>query len=465
MTTLPVTRHVPELPGKRSALVVATSAYEDAGLPRLDSTARDAAEMADVLADPYIGAFQVTKILNKTAREVRVEMDTFLAGRSPDEMLLVYLSCHGLLDQQRRLYFAATDTQTDHLAATGVEARLLSDLLDDSNARSQVVVVDCCNSGAFDFAGSKGINDAARLVQERLTTEGRGRALLLSCRPNQPSWEGPAGGSVPAPSLFTGALVKGLRTGAADVDHDGYISVDEAYNYAFNEVISSGEGQVPRRSLSKAEGILKLARNPAGQTIVPAPLPPEFSAALSDQNPEIRMGAVKIMGKFLNSSDPTLALMASQALQRITETDVPAVAAAALNLMRTADNSPLVPASSPTEISAPAATPIELYFARVSDGPKAETAARPPVGIGGNNSLSGASLRAGQELNAGLAELQKQVMQTELAAAAEQAKYQELQLESDANNAAASSVAQTAQHKMQTNSKIFEGFDQIISGD
>lgn len=84
--------------------------------------------------------------------------------------------------------------------------------------------------------------------------------------------------------------------------------------------------------------------------------------------------------------------------------------------------------------------------------------------IGGNNSLSGASLEAGRALNAGTDALAAQVMQTELAAATEQAQYQELQIETDANNAAANSVAQAAQHKMQTNSKIFEGFDQVISG-
>lgn len=86
------------------------------------------------------------------------------------------------------------------------------------------------------------------------------------------------------------------------------------------------------------------------------------------------------------------------------------------------------------------------------------------VGIGGNNALSGASLAAGRALNAGTDELAEQVRLTELAAAVEQAQYQELQIESDANNAAASSVAQAAQHKMKTDSEIFKGFDQVISG-
>ncbi len=83
--------------------------------------------------------------------------------------------------------------------------------------------------------------------------------------------------------------------------------------------------------------------------------------------------------------------------------------------------------------------------------------------IGGNSSLIGSSLAAGAALNAGEDELPAQVLQTELAAATEQAEGQELQVES-AKNADASSVAQAAQHKMQTDNELFKRFDQVISG-
>jgi hypothetical protein len=78
--------------------------------------------------------------------------------------------------------------------------------------------------------------------------------------------------------------------------------------------------------------------------------------------------------------------------------------------------------------------------------------------------VTAASLLAGQQLNALLDQLQAQVLQTEGAAATEQALYEELRIESDANNAAAASVAQAAQHKMLTNAKIMEGFDQVLNG-
>ena len=46
--------------GSRLALVVATSTYTDPGLRRLRAPARDATELAQVLADPAIGGFTVT---------------------------------------------------------------------------------------------------------------------------------------------------------------------------------------------------------------------------------------------------------------------------------------------------------------------------------------------------------------------------------------------------------------------
>jgi hypothetical protein len=48
------------------------------------------------------------------------------------------------------------------------------------------------------------------------------------------------------------------------VGGDGYVSVDEAYNYAYHYVQASGANQTPQRWLSGSEGAIVLARSPAG---------------------------------------------------------------------------------------------------------------------------------------------------------------------------------------------------------
>jgi hypothetical protein len=57
---------------------------------------------------------------------------------------VVYLTCRGVIDMRRRLYFAAADTCKDLLAATGVKWQWPIDQLDECRARSQVLILDCC---------------------------------------------------------------------------------------------------------------------------------------------------------------------------------------------------------------------------------------------------------------------------------------------------------------------------------
>jgi hypothetical protein len=247
--------------GRRLALVVAVTDYLDPSLRQLRAPAGDAADLRDLLADPEIGAFSVTSVINERAQQIRLAIEDFLFDRRPDDLLVVYLSCHGLVDLRRRLYFAARDTRKDRLASSGVEAHWLLEQLEDCRARRQVVILDCCFSGAF-ARGSKGDDDLG--LGERLVGEGRGRVVLTASRGTEYSFEGePVQGEDAARgSVFTSALVRGIRSGAADTDQDGYISVDDAYTYAFDQVRDAGGSQTPQRWLYGAEGSILLARTP-----------------------------------------------------------------------------------------------------------------------------------------------------------------------------------------------------------
>jgi hypothetical protein len=261
--------------GRRLALVVAVTDYVDAALRRLRAPAGDAAELRDLLADPDIGGFSVTSVINEKAQQIRLAIEDFLADRRPDDVLLVYLSCHGLMDARRRLYFAARDTLKNRLASSGVESHWLFDQLEDCRARRQIVILDCCFSGAF-AQGSKGDDDIG--IGERLVGEGRGRVVLTASRGSEYSFEGEPlqGEEDPRGSVFTSALIGGIRTGRADTDGDGNISVDDAYTYAFEQVRESGTQQTPQRWLYGAEGSILLAHTPpvVAPTAAPEPEPP-----------------------------------------------------------------------------------------------------------------------------------------------------------------------------------------------
>ena len=263
-------------PELRLALVVATGTYTaDPGLRALRAPARDAADLAEVLANPDIGGFAVTTVIDQPAQQIRLAIEDFLDRRGTGDLLLVYLSCHGLLDAYRELYFAATDTRKDRLGATGVEAAWVLKRLEHCRARRQVLILDSCFSGAFAQA-AKGEAD---LDLGRFVGQGRGRIVLTASTATEYSFEGePTDAAAPAGSVFTAALVKGLRTGAADTDQDGVVSVDDAYSYVFDQVQAAGAAQTPQRWLYGAEGKILLARNPAGPAPPPAPVQPSHLA-------------------------------------------------------------------------------------------------------------------------------------------------------------------------------------------
>jgi Caspase domain/WD domain, G-beta repeat len=318
-------------PGPRLALVVATGTYTDPGLSRLRAPARDADDLAQILADPGIGGFAVTTVIDQPAHQVRLAIEEFLNGRSTGDLLLVYLSCHGLLDARRRLYFAATDTRKDLLGSTGVEAAWVLDQLEHCRARRQVLILDSCFSGAFAH-GTKG--EAELGLQDRFLGQGRGRVVLTASTATEYSFEGdPTDTATPAGSVFTAALVQGLRTGAADTDHDGHVSVDDAYAYVFDQVQAAGAAQTPQRWLYGAEGQILLAWNPAGPTIIPAPLPESLRAGLDNPRPGIRVGAVTELGGWLTGGDPARAATARRHLQEVADTDIPRVAHTARTLL------------------------------------------------------------------------------------------------------------------------------------
>ena len=66
MAGSPDTRLVPNLPeGLRAALVIATTSYQDPELRQLRAPAHDADDLAEVLGNPRIGAFTVTRVIDQ----------------------------------------------------------------------------------------------------------------------------------------------------------------------------------------------------------------------------------------------------------------------------------------------------------------------------------------------------------------------------------------------------------------
>jgi hypothetical protein len=308
------------------ALLIATSDYNDPGLRQLRAPGRDAGDLAEVLTSPQIGGFSVQTLINARCGELLVAIEDFCADRRPDDQLLIYLSCHGVLDDRGRLYYAATDTRRQWTAATAIAAAWLNDRLEDCRARSQILILDCCHSGAF-ARGAKGPSDLA--LEERFKPHGRGRVVLTASRGTEYSFEGDKPSGVGMQSIFTQAIVDGLRTGDADRDKDGMITVSEIYQHAYDRVRTVEPRQTPELWTYGAEGDVLLAYSVRGAIVEPVPLPEDLRLTLESPRPRIRETAVAELAQLLDTAPPGLVISARQTLQQIGDEDIPRVAAVA----------------------------------------------------------------------------------------------------------------------------------------
>ena len=232
------------------------------------------------------------------------------------------MSGHGVLSQSRRFYFATANTSLGLLRSTAIEDGFVNDVMQSSRARSIVLVLDCCHSGAF----GKGLAPkSATTVDVEHRFEGRGRVTLSASTELEYAFEetavNPLDPAEPG-SLFTRSVVDGLRSGDADVDEDGRITVDDLYDYVCRRVRERSVHQTPGMA-GDVRGQIVIARS-ARQ----AALPPDLARAVGSNMAGIRAGAVSELAAMLKA-DGTVAGAARTALERLAEDDSRTVAAAA----------------------------------------------------------------------------------------------------------------------------------------
>lgn len=141
--------------------------------------------------------------------------------------------------------------------------------MSDSYSQRIVVILDCCNSGAFtNGMTSKGDKN---IIDIKAELGGEGRAILMSSSSTQSSFESESSEL----SIYTKYIVKGIKTGEADIDGDGKISVSELHQYASQNVSLESPTMTPQFfAIMEGEPIL-LARSPklkyrgGGQETVP----------------------------------------------------------------------------------------------------------------------------------------------------------------------------------------------------
>ena len=246
----------------RYALIVGIAQYDAKGLAQLEKTTTDAEAVAQVL-EQYGNFTEVKRLPSRinsetkkramvnqpvTANELWQAIETLLNEQARNNEALIYFTGHGLKAEGRsgkpRGYLATSDCQIkadviksegnkDEPRITEVQGGVafddLNDLISKSELTSLVILLDCCHSG--NFIESNLIKHSFGISLEK------DYYLIAACRGFQ---TGKALKSE-AHSVFTGALLRGLR--AENASSDGEISCDRLYDYISRQL--RGASQQP----------------------------------------------------------------------------------------------------------------------------------------------------------------------------------------------------------------------------
>ncbi len=189
------------------------------------------------------------------------------AESAVDDEVMVFVSGHGMLDNNLDFYFGTHDVDFNDPGLRGLKYEDMETLLDGIPARKKLLMIDACHSGEVDKTRLKvsadqsvllaknmkglvksytyekeaseeqyqvGIKTSFELMQELFTnvSKGSGAVVISAAAGNSYALESDEWKN----GVFTYCLLYGLKSKKADFNEDGVITVNELKAYVSKEV-------------------------------------------------------------------------------------------------------------------------------------------------------------------------------------------------------------------------------------
>jgi hypothetical protein len=300
----------------RHALLIGVSEFTDERLARLNAPTNDVIALRGILQDSSRGNFDSVEMsLDEDFLAVRDHLSSFFHDRSPDDVLLLYYSGHGILGRGNRLFLATSGSNLDTPRTRSVGAQEIRDFIEDSRAQRQIVVLDCCHSGAFSEHAKSAVPPPA-VTSNTFSGADAGLYVLTAADSLQFAWDGPelrtGDQTAKGASQFTSWLVEGLEKGEA-APEDEQITMDALYRYASRRARSEGAVASPQRFVQGGVGDLIISANPLMGS---SQIDPEVIGALAVAEVRTRLGAITELALQIDEGHTVAARAARLILQR-----------------------------------------------------------------------------------------------------------------------------------------------------
>ena len=229
--------------GKRRVLIVGVAKYADGNYDELPNAARDAEALAEYFRSPEGGGLTSDRVIllqdeQATRAEVLGRLREMLLRAQDDEMVIFYFAGHGQApssDRTSERYLVTYDSRMNN-PFTAIERDEIDNLLDDTDAESQVVMLDCCFSGGEGLRGAVMEEDPFSRFSESPTGKLQRRAVLTSTSGSETARDWLDGSDNSPFAHFLLRALRGEDRTLVDKDADGTLSIRELHAYVRSNV-------------------------------------------------------------------------------------------------------------------------------------------------------------------------------------------------------------------------------------
>jgi hypothetical protein len=235
---------------RSSAVLIATGAFNcDPDLRPLPAVRNNVQSLHSLLTNASVSGFtekRCTTVLDPP------EPDSLFrpvkeAADSARDLLLVYYSGHGIINQyDGELHLALTETVQDD-AWTSASVKALAGLIKKSRAICKIIILDCCFSGR---ALDQLMGDPAQVAANQLDIDGI--YAIASSSASKPSFSDDA----ESYTRFTGGILSIIESGVPNAGQS--LSMDDLFN-----AVRAKVRPVPQQRVNNNAGHVALVRNRA----------------------------------------------------------------------------------------------------------------------------------------------------------------------------------------------------------